>query len=92
MSTIIKKHDDAHTTSQIRHSSEITEQLNVSPARRDAESEQSLLQRYRIKRATPFASQISATAGELQAAAAPYDDDWQLPANCRGSQSQTALA
>ncbi|MEX1031578.1 MAG: 5-methyltetrahydropteroyltriglutamate--homocysteine S-methyltransferase [Paenibacillaceae bacterium] len=44
------------TFSQIRHSSEITEQLNFSSARRDAESEQSLLQRYKISRTTPFAT------------------------------------
>jgi 5-methyltetrahydropteroyltriglutamate--homocysteine methyltransferase len=47
---------DVDTSMQIRHASSITEQLNASPARRNAENELSLLKRYRISRATPFAA------------------------------------
>jgi 5-methyltetrahydropteroyltriglutamate--homocysteine methyltransferase len=46
---------DEQVLSRIYHSSEITEQLNGSQARRDAVNEQSLLERYTIKRVTPFA-------------------------------------
>ncbi|MEX2415961.1 MAG: 5-methyltetrahydropteroyltriglutamate--homocysteine S-methyltransferase [Paenibacillaceae bacterium] len=47
---------DAETLSQVRRSSEITEQLNDSPTRRNAENEHSLRKRYKISRVTPFAA------------------------------------